>query len=183
MIAVMTPKGASKMKPIAIVYTSNTGYTAQYASLLGGETGLRVLSLEDAMKNLPQGSPILYLGWLTAGKVQGYDKAVTQFDVQALCAVGMAKCGSQMEDVRKSNNLPDSLPLFTLQGGFDLKRLRGVYKLMMLVMSKTVAKKLAAKPDRTPDEDDMLDLFRNGGNRVSLSNLQPVLAWCEGAGV
>ena len=140
------------MKPIAIVYTSNTGYTAQYASLLGGETGLRVLSLEDAMKNLPQGSPILYLGWLTAGKVQGYDKAVTQFDVQALCAVGMAAC-------------------------------RGVYKLMMLVMSKTVAKKLAAKPDRTPDEDDMLDLFRNGGNRVSLSNLQPVLAWCEGAGV
>ena len=59
------------MKPIAIVYTSNTGYTAQYASLLGGETGLRVLSREDAMKTLPQGRPILYLGWLTAGKVQG----------------------------------------------------------------------------------------------------------------
>lgn len=168
------------MKPSAIVYTSNTGFTAQYASLLGGETGLPVYSLEDASKSLPQSSPIVYLGWLTAGKVQGYDKAVTKFNLQALCAVGMAKCGSQMEDVRKSNNLPEGLPLFTLQGGFDLKKLRGVYKLMMLVMSKTVTKKLAAKPDRTPDEEDMLDLFQNGGNRVSLENLRPVLAWYEG---
>lgn len=167
------------MKPSAIVYTSNTGFTAQYASLLGGETGLPVYSLEDASKSLPQSSPIVYLGWLTAGKVQGYDKAVTKFNLQALCAVGMAKCGSQMEDVRKSNNLPEGLPLFTLQGGFDLKKLRGIYRLMMLVMSKTVVKKLAAKPDRTPDEEDMLDLFQNGGNRVSLENLRPVLAWYE----
>ena len=171
------------MKPSAIVYTSNTGFTAQYASLLGGETGLPVYSLEDASKSLPQSSPIVYLGWLTAGKVQSYDKAVTKFNLQALCAVGMAKCGSQMEDVRKSNNLPQGLPLFTLQGGFDLKKLRGIYRLMMLVMSKTVAKKLAAKPDRTPDEEDMLDLFQNGGNRVSLENLRPVLAWYEGESV
>ena len=171
------------MKPSAIVYTSNTGFTAQYASLLGGETGLPVYSLEDASKSRPQSSPVVYLGWLTAGKVQGYDKAVTKFNLQALCAVGMAKCGSQMEDVRKSNNLPQGLPLFTLQGGFDLKKLRGVYKFMMLVMSKTVAKKLAAKPDRTPDEEDMLDLFQNGGNRVSLENLRPVLAWYEGESV
>ena len=171
------------MKPSAIVYTSNTGFTAQYASLLGGETGLPVYSLEDASKSLPQSSPIVYLGWLTAGKVQGYDKAVTKFNLQALCAVGMAKSGSQMEDVKKSNNLPQGLPLFTLQGGFDLKKLRGIYRLMMLVMSKTVAKKLAAKPDRTPDEEDMLDLFQNGGNRVSLENLRPVLAWYEGESV
>lgn len=171
------------MKPSAIVYTSNTGFTAQYASLLGGETGLPVYSLEDASKSLPQSSPIVYLAWLTAGKVQGYDKAVTKFNLQALCAVGMAKCGSQMEDVRKSNNLPQGLPLFTLQGGFDLKKLRGIYRLMMLVMSKTVVKKLAAKPDRTPDEEDMLDLFQNGGNRVSLENLRPVLAWYEGESV
>lgn len=168
------------MKPTAIVYISNTGFTAQYASLLGGETGLPVYSLPDAVKILPQGSPILYLGWLAAGKVQGFDKAAAHFGIQALCAVGMGANGSQMEDVCKSNNLPEGLPLFTLQGGFDLKKLRGIYRLMMLVMSRTVAKKLAAKPDRTPDEDDMLDLFQNGGNRVSLANLAPVLAWFEG---
>lgn len=168
------------MKPIAIVYTSNTGFTAEYASLLGGETGLPVYALEDAKKSLPQNSPVIYLGWLAAGKVQGYNKAVTNFDIQALCAVGMTRSGSQMEDVKKSNDLPEGLPLFTLQGGFDLKKLRGVYKLMMSVMSKMVAKKLAVKSERTPDEEDTLDLFQNGGSRVSLENLKPVLEWYRG---
>lgn len=32
----------------AIVYTSNTGYTRQYAVLLGEKTGLPVYSLEEA---------------------------------------------------------------------------------------------------------------------------------------
>lgn len=167
------------MKPIAIVYTSNTGFTAEYASLLGGETGMPVYSMEEAEKHLLQNTPILYMGWLAAGKVQGYDKAVTKFNPQALCAVGMTRGGSQMEDVKKSNDLPEGLPLFTLQGGFDLKKLRGVYKLMMTVMSKMVAKKLAAKSERTPDEEDTLDLFQNGGSRVSLENLKPVLAWYQ----
>ena len=112
--------------------------------------------------------------------MQGYDKAVTKFNPQALCAVGMGKSGSQLEDVKKANNLPEGLPLFTLQGGFDLHKLRGVYRLMMLVMSKTVAKKLAAKSDPTPDEEDTLDLFQNGGSRVSLENLKPVLEWYRG---
>ena len=92
----------------------------------------------------------------------------------------MTCSGSQMEDVKKSNDLPEGLPLFTLQGGFDLKKLRGVYKLMMSVMSKMVAKKLAAKSERTPDEEDTLDLFQNGGSRVSLENLKPVLEWYRG---
>ena len=168
------------MKPTAVVYTSNTGYTAQYASLLGGETGLPVYSLAEAEQNLAQGTPVIYLGWLAAGIVRGYARAAKRFDLRALCAVGMGACGSQTEDVRRANALPEGLPLFTLQGGFDLKKLRGVYKFMMLVMSGTVAKKLAAKPERTPDESDKLDLFQNGGNRVSLSNLRPVLEWLEG---
>ena len=167
------------MKPTAIVYTSNTGFTAQYAAILAQKTGLPAFSL-DVSNCLSNGSSVIYLGWLAAGKVQGYDKAAKRFAIQALCAVGMAASGTQLEDVQKANAIPEGLPVFTLQGGFDLKRLRGVYKLMMTVMSKTVAKKLAQKTDRTAEEEDMLDLFRNGGNRVSEGNLAPVLAWYEG---
>lgn len=36
----------------AIVYTSNTGYTAQYARLLGEKTGMPVYSLDEAEKCL-----------------------------------------------------------------------------------------------------------------------------------
>ena len=36
------------MEPKAIVYTSNTGYTAQYAALLAKKTGLRAYALNEA---------------------------------------------------------------------------------------------------------------------------------------
>mgnify|MGYP003458752511 CR=1 FL=1 len=42
------------MKPAAIVYTSNTGFTARYASLLGEETNLPVYSIKEADKNMAE---------------------------------------------------------------------------------------------------------------------------------
>lgn len=167
------------MKISAIVYTSNTGYTRQYALLLGEKTGLPVYSLQEAGQKAAFGSSILYLGWLMAGKVQGYSQAARRFSVAAVCGVGMGATGSQLEDLRQANALPKELPVFTLQGGFDLKRLRGIYKLMMTVMAKTAGRGLADKPNRTPEEDAMLELLQNGGSRVSEENLHAVLRWYE----
>ena len=161
----------------AIVYTSNTGYTAQYAKLLGKKTGLPVYSLAEAGEKLPAGNCVIYLGWLMAGKVQGHAKAAKRYRIAAVCGVGMGATGSQLADVRKANSLGDELPLFTLQGGFDMSRLKGIYKLMMLVMAKTVGKSLANKQDRTAEEDQMLRLLTQGGSCVSEENLQPVLDW------
>ena len=169
------------MRPDAIVYTSNTGYTAEYARLLGDKTGLPVYSLADASEKPAEGSNIIYLGWLMAGKVMGCSKAAKRYRVQAVCGVGMGATGSQMQDLRKANGFSDSLPIFTLQGGFDITRLRGVYKFMMTVMAKTAGKGLADKPDRTPDEDAMLELLTHGGSRVSPENLAAVLKWYEEA--
>ena len=44
-------------------------------------------------------------------------------------------------------------------------------------MVKTAGKGLANKPDRTPEEDDMLDMMLHSGNRVSIDNLGSVLDW------
>ena len=79
--------------------------------------------------------------------------------------------------MRKKSAIPASIPVFTLQGNFDVKKLRGVYRLMMELMVKTAGKSLAAKPDRTPEEDDMLDMMLHGGQRVSIENLRAVLDW------
>ena len=164
------------MKPKVILYTSNTGFTAQYAALLSEQTGLPCFSLKAA-GHIQPGTPILYLGWLMAGNVQGYKEAAKKYTVCAVCGVGMGATGSQIADVRKTNALPDEMPVFVLQGGFDRKRLHGIYKLMMTVMKNTVGKSLAKKPDRTPDEDTMLDLLQNGGSRVSPDNLSSLLDW------
>ena len=170
------------MKPTVILYTSNTGFTAQYAALLSEQTGLPCFALKAA-GHIQPGTPILYLGWLMAGNVQGYKEAAKKYTICAVCGVGMGATGSQIADVRKTNALPDEMPVFVLQGGFDRKRLHGIYKLMMTVMKNTVGKSLARKPDRTPDEDTMLDLLENGGSRVSPENLSPVLDWYFGLSV
>ena len=161
----------------AIVYTSNTGSTARYAKLLGHETGLPVYASEAANRNLPAGAEIIYLGWIMASEIKGYKKAAKQYTVQAVCAVGMGQTGTQVMEVRKKNAIPDSIPLFTLQGNFRMDRLHGVYKLMMGIMVKTAGKALAEKTDRTAEEDDMLDMMLHDGERVRPENLSDVLNW------
>ena len=168
------------MKPEAVVYTSNTGTTAQYAQLLAQATGLPVCALSQAGKTLAPGSRILYLGWLMAGQVKGYKKAAKRYTVCAVCGVGMGTTGSQLEDVRRTNAVPAQTPVFTLQGGYDRARLHGVYKLMMTIMEKAAGKGLSEKENRTPEEDAMLDMLRHGGNRVSETNLSAVLGWYRG---
>ena len=169
------------MNANSIVYTSNTGYTAEYARLLGEKTGLPVYSLDEAEQKLAAGNRVIYLGWLMAGKVQGYKKAAKRYKVQAVCGVGMGGNGSQLREVRKANAIPEKTPLFTLQGGFDINKLSGVYKLMMTIKVKTAGKGLAEKQDRTPDEDVMLEMLSRGGSRVSAENLAEVLAWVNEA--
>lgn len=46
------------MKPIAIVYTSNTGHTAEYANIFAQKTGLPAYELSEAGKYIKKGTPI-----------------------------------------------------------------------------------------------------------------------------
>ena len=161
----------------AIIYTTNTGSTERYAKLLAQETGLSAYSLTEAKKVVPARADVIYLGWVSAGAVKGYTKAAKRYHIRAVCAVGMGQTGTQTDDVRKKSAISADIPLFTLQGNFDVKKLHGVYRPMMEIMVKTVGKALAEKSDRTPEEDDMLDMMRCGGERVKEENLGAVLDW------
>ena len=94
-----------------------------------------------------------------------------------MCIRDRGQTGTQLKEVRDKNAIPQRIPLFTLQGNFDVKKLHGVYRFMMNIMVKTAGKGLANKTDRTPEEDDMLDMMVNGGKRVSLQNLKAVTEW------
>ena len=161
----------------AIIYTTNTGSTRHYAKLLGRETGLPVYSSAEAKKTLSAGASVIYLGWIMAGSIKGYAAAARRYRVRAVCGVGMGQTGTQTDGVRKKTAVPADVPVFTLQGNFDLKKLHGIYRPMMALMVRTAGKKLAEKRDRTPEEDDMLDMLCGGGERVSAGNLSAVLNW------
>lgn len=159
----------------AIVYTSNTGYTEAYAKILGQKTGLRVITLDQAMKLLPKGTRIIYMGWLFASSVKGYHKAAKRFDIRAVCGIGLCDTGALLAEVRKAIALPESIPLFTMQGGMDHSKLRGINKFMIDMLVKM----LQRKEDSTQDEKRMLELIQKGGNYVSQENTQQFMQWYQ----
>lgn len=161
----------------AIIYTTNTGSTARYAKMLAEKTGLQAFSIEEAKSKVEAGSEIVYLGWIMASKVKGYNTATKKYKVKAVCAVGMEKTGTRTEEIRKRTCVPDEIPLFTLQGNFDVKKLHGIYRLMMNMMVKMATKQLGEKADRTQREDEMFEIMLHGGEKVKEENLGEVISW------
>ena len=161
----------------AIIYTTNTGSAEQYAKMLTEQTGLPAFSMEEAKSKVEAGSEIIYLGWIMAAQVKGYKTAAKKYKIRAVCAVGMEKTGTRTEEIRKKTFVPAEVPLFTLQGNFNVKKLHGFYRLMMSMMVKMVTKQLVAKTDRTQRENEMLEIMLQGGENVRKENLAEVLDW------
>ena len=174
-IQIRKPKTMKDIK--AIVYRSNAGHTKAYAQMLSEQTGIKAYDLRDAGSKLEKNAPIIYMGWLMAGQVKGYKAAFSNFEIKAVCGVGMAPDGTQVEDIKKTNPIPIDCKVFSLQGGFDMEKLSGTYKQMMKTMRFFAGNSLKKKANRTADEDEMLDLLYNGGDKVSLESLKPVIEW------
>lgn len=161
------------MKPSAIIYTSNTGHTRQYALLLGKEVDLPVYSYDEAVSGLPGGSKIIYMGWIHASHVKGYSGAAKRFSICAVCGVGLCDTQTLLSEVRKATSIPEDIPLFTLQGGFDRSKLKGMNKLMISMLTKG----LSAQKQRTPQDERMLELLSKDASYVSIENLAGILQW------
>lgn len=159
------------MKLDAIVYTSLNGHTRQYAQMLSQQTGLPVQELDKTA--LPDGSQILYLGWIHASHVKDYAKAAKRYQVCAVCGVGLCDTGTLMDEVRKATAIPESIPLFTLQGGLDRARLTGMNKLMISMLTKG----LSTQKQRSAQDERMLALLSRDASYVSTENLKAVLDW------
>ena len=157
----------------AIVYTSNTGHTAAYAKILGEKTGLPVYAWAEAVKLLSKGTEIIYLGWLFASKIKGFKKAIKRYRISAILAVGLCDTGTLLDETRKANAIPDTLPLFTLQGGIDRAKLRGISKLMINMLGKG----LSSQKERTETDERMLYLITHDASYVCEENAAAFLTW------
>lgn len=161
----------------AIVYESNTGNTQKYAEMLGQKTGLPVYEHKKASKHLGEKDEIIYLGWLFASNIKGYEKAAKNYNVKAICGVGMRRaCEEAVKDMVERNHISDT-KAFYFQGGYDLNKLRGIYKLMMKMMSKMILKELEKKEPKTDEDIESIDMINNGRSLVKEENLAPILEW------
>ena len=102
----------------AIIYTTNTGSTEQYAKLLAQKTGLPTYSLAEAKKRDFVGAEAIYLGWIMAGSV----KAMPRLRRTIGCAPSAASVWDKPEHRQKAcgkkSAIPANIPLFTLQRKF-----------------------------------------------------------------
>lgn len=159
----------------AIVYTSGTGFTRRYAGLLSRAAAIPAYDLESRDSLPESGTKILFLGWLRAGNIVGLSKARRRWDVQAVCAVGMAP--EYPQEKLAAQNHTGVLPVFFLQGGYAPEKMRGLNKLMMGFMTKQMTK----APPKDEAEAGMQKLFLQGGDFVNEAKLAPVLSWLREA--
>ena len=159
----------------AIVYTSNAGHTAEYAEIIGKKTGLPVCSLCEKTKLPPSGTEIIYLGWLMANGVKGYKKAAKKYRISAVCAVGLCDTGTCVAEVRKASSIPDSIPVFTMQGGMDKSKLRGINKLLINMLTKG----LFSQKERSETDERILYLLTHEENFVNENNVAAFMLWYD----
>lgn len=162
----------------AIVYESNAGHTKAYAEMLGKKLNLPVYSLKES-KSVESKSDIIYMGWLMGGMVSGLKKAAEKFNVKAVSMTGMAPEEALQNDVDKVNSMYgiDKSSIFVLRGGFELSKLKGIFKLMMSVMSKNVCKDILNKTERTDKDNQTYEMFTKGMNLVDEKNLDKIIEW------
>ena len=81
--------------------------------------------------------------------------------------------------MRKVNDIPAGLPVFTLQGGMDHSKLKGIHKFMIKMLIKMMSRA------KNPSQEDRakLELIRMGGDYVKEENLTAFLRWYEGVGL
>lgn len=155
----------------AIVYVSNTGSSKAYAEMLSEKTGLPVYAFKDS-GSVPQGAEIIFIGWVMAGALQGLKEAREKFGtLKAVVAVGMMKSEKQDIALKEKNAITE--PYFSLPGAFDVKKLTGMYKMMMGMMVKMMKSKLSEEND--PKAKEIVEKFEEGFDMVDEKHLDEIL--------
>ena len=154
---------------MVIVYQSHTGFTKEYAQMLGKAEKMKTYTLAEAERQLLSDAQVFYMGPLTAGHIGGLDRSMKRWKIQGVCGVGMSQPGEgTMASLRRSNYVGDA-PLFYLQGGWAPK------KVGWLTRQSLEAKGSA----RTTQEQAMLDMLLHGGSFVAFENLDSIRAWLK----
>lgn len=161
---------------MVVVYSSNTGYTEQYAKLLAKQLDVPAYSL-DNVPDCHKGREVVYLGWLMNGSIVGCKKAAKLYKLRAACGVGMSPPNDSLpEALRKKSGVPGSVPVFYLQGGFNMQKLNLPFKLIMQVINKKTQERLSAKGSLSPAEQITYNMTQGEASAVDEAALAPVIA-------
>mgnify|MGYP002624811313 CR=1 FL=1 len=166
----------------AIVYNSETGSCEKYARLISEATGVPVYSYSQA-KAL-NAKKVMYISWLTAGKVNGLAKAQQELPLAAIVQVGITPVDASTEaKTRKANKIPANTAVFCKQGGLHMSNLAAPYKAAMTLVNKAVYAKLKKKDRDSLDEQEraLYGMVTTGEGEPANWDVSDVVAWVKGA--
>lgn len=166
---------------MVIVYRSNTGFTREYAEMLGKAEKMKVFSAAEAADKVGPGEEVFYMGPLMAGHIAGIDQAVKRFTVKGACGVGMSPASRQLLDTLSKANYVPGAPIFYLRGGWAPKKVSWIRRRMVGMATKSLRESLRDKGSRrTPEEDQYLDFLLHGGSYVAFEELDTIRDWMAG---
>lgn len=164
---------------MTIVYTSETGITREYAEKIGKQASCSVYSMAEAIQSLPQGTEVLYMSWVMATQVKDMDKVVKHCKMKGLCAVGIRPDVENMvASLEKSSKLPKG-SVFYLPGGYRPHALKGGKKVALRGVLSVIRGKLKSQSQRTPEEEQLLEICTHGGSFAEGVDVSPVVQWLE----
>ena len=167
---------------MVIVYRSNTGFTREYAEMLGRAEKMKACPLSEAQGKVGPGESVFYMGPLMAGHISGIDQAVKKFAVKGVCGVGMSPASPQVLEALSKANYTSGAPIFYLQGGWAPKKVGWLKRRMVGMATKSMRESLRDKGSRrTPEENKQLDFLLHGGSFVAFENLETIREWMKGA--
>ena len=153
----------------SIVYKSSTGHTKQYAEMLGEALKIPVYNLKEAKSKLEKNDVIIFLGWVCATKIQGLSK-IKRYNVRCIGAVGAYPAEKNyIESLKKANNV--NVEFFYLRGGLDFDKITGIKKKVLQFVKNMMEK------ENNVENQEMIKLFKDGGNYVSNENLKPMIKY------
>ena len=158
-----------------ILYESGTGFTRQYALLLAGRLGISACDRRKALRRVKRKEPVIYMGWIMAGRIKGLAQIRKRYDIRLVCAVGMGFPHDEITRKLKRDNDLAGIPTFYLQGGCDPKKL-GVFKKNMLGL---VADSLAHKAEKNAEEAAILEMIKIGASYMNPDYLDEVVEAAE----
>lgn len=150
------------MKTI-VIYKTSAGFTKKYAEIIAKELNCDYISLKETTSSkLESYDTIIYGGGIRANMINGLDKIkkLTLGDKKLfIFAVGATeKTDDFLEEIKKVNktNLED-LPFYYFRGGININNLRGMEKLII----NTIKRSLSKKKDLVKKDKDMLEMLLN----------------------
>ena len=154
----------------AVIYESNAGSARKYAEMLASKLGVPDYSYKEAKKAIPKDEEAVFIGWIFANKIQGFQKALKRWNLICAGAVGMNPPGEIYDKILREKN-PTDLPIFYLRGALDYNKLKWLQKQLLQTICTDLEKQ------NQPGTQEMINILKNGCDFVSEENLEPLLAF------